>query len=84
MLVGWDWASESHDVSVIDDDGRLADPWAARIYNDARTRGKRHPHATRILARAWLRIIWACYRDGTCYDPAEHALPATENLETAA
>lgn len=25
-----------------------------------------------ILARAWLRVMWACWRDGTCYDPAIH------------
>jgi hypothetical protein len=34
--------------------------------------GKRHPHAVRILARAWLRVIWACWRDKTCYDAAVH------------
>ncbi|MFF3879014.1 hypothetical protein ACFYYV_47700, partial [Streptomyces sp. NPDC001978] len=26
----------------------------------------------RILARAWLRAMWACWRDGTCYAPATH------------
>ncbi|WP_018382399.1 transposase [Wenjunlia vitaminophila] len=26
-------------------------------------------YAARILARAWLRVMWACWRDGTCYDP---------------
>ena len=30
-----------------------------RLYADARARGKRTPHATRIVARAWLRVIWA-------------------------
>lgn len=54
------------------DNSRHGDDWAATIYNDARTRGKRHPHAIRILARAWLRIIWACWRDKTCYDPTLH------------
>ncbi len=54
------------------DNSRHGNDWAARIYNDARARGKRHPHAVRILARAWLRIIWACWRDKTCYDPAVH------------
>jgi transposase len=33
---------------------RHASPWAAKIYNDARAAGKDHPHAVRILARAWI------------------------------
>lgn len=31
-----------------------------------------HPHAVRILARAWLYVIWRCWQDGTAYDPAKH------------
>jgi transposase len=26
----------------------------------------------RILARAWLYVIWHCRQDGTPYDPARH------------
>jgi transposase len=51
---------------------RHASPWAAGIYRDARARGKDHPHAVRILARAWTGIIWRCWQDGTAYDPAKH------------
>jgi transposase len=51
---------------------RLASPWAGRLYADARVRGKRNPHATRIVARAWLRVIWACWRQGAPYNPALH------------
>lgn len=54
------------------DNSRHQSDWAAHIYNQARTRGKRHPHAIRILARAWLRIIWACWRTKTRYDPTTH------------
>ena len=39
---------------------RMQSPWAGQLYADARARGKRNPHATRIVARAWLRVIWAC------------------------
>jgi transposase len=53
-------------------DSRHASPWAAGIYADARARGKDHPHAVRILARAWSYIIWRCWQDGTAYDPAKH------------
>jgi transposase len=52
------------------DNSRHASPWAERIYRDARARGCRHPHAVRILARAWLRVIWACWHNQTPYDPA--------------
>jgi transposase len=51
---------------------RLASPWAGRLYADARARGKRNPHATRIVARAWLRVIWACWQHATPYNPALH------------
>ena len=53
-------------------DSRHASPWAAAIYDAARARGKDHPHAVRILARAWLYVIWRCWQDGTAYDPAKH------------
>ncbi len=53
-------------------DSRHANPWAAHLYNQARARGHRHPHAVRILARAWLRVIWRCWQDGVAYDPAHH------------
>lgn len=47
-------------LATFADNSRHTSPWAAKLYNDARTRGKRHPHAIRILMRAWLRVIWAC------------------------
>jgi transposase len=53
-------------------DSRQASPWAADIYQRARDRGARHPHAVRILARAWCRIIWRCWADRTAYDPERH------------
>jgi len=28
MLVGWDWAAYSHDVTVMDDDGEIVDRWS--------------------------------------------------------
>jgi transposase len=53
-------------------DSRQASPWAADIYDRARARGARHPHAVRILARAWCRIIRRCWTDNQPYDPARH------------
>ena len=28
MFVGWDWASETHDVTVLDEEGQIIDRWA--------------------------------------------------------
>jgi hypothetical protein len=43
--------------------------WASRLCADARARGKRNPHTTRIVAHAWLRVIWACWHTGTHMTP---------------
>ncbi len=53
-------------------DSRHANPWAAQLYQQARDRGHRHPHAVRIVARAWLHVIWRCWQDHQPYDPARH------------
>jgi transposase len=53
-------------------DSRRANAWAADLYARARARGKTHPHAVRILARAWIHVIWRCWQDGVAYDPARH------------
>jgi len=49
-----------------------ANAWAADTYNRARGRGCRHPHAARILARSWTRVLWRCWHDHTPYDPERH------------
>jgi transposase len=56
-------------LTLYADNSRHASPWAERIYRDARARGCRHPHAIRVLARAWLRVIWACWHDDTAFEP---------------
>lgn len=53
-------------------DCRRANPWAEDLYQRARARGHDHPHAVRILGRAWANIIWRCWQDRTAYDPARH------------
>ena len=59
------------------DNSRHASAWAASVYKSARHRGCDHPHAVRILARAWLRVLWRCWNDRVPYDPQLHgrALP---------
>jgi transposase len=68
-------------LHVFADNARHGSPWAAKLYADARARGKRHPQAIRILGRAWLRVIWACWHANTPYDPAKHR--AEQRLATA-
>jgi transposase len=59
-------------ITTFADNSRHASPWAAKVYADARTAGKDHPHAIRILARAWIRVIWPCWVSGVPYDAARH------------
>lgn len=58
------------------DNSRHSSAWAQQLYTSARRRGIRHPHAVRIVARAWLRVIWACWHNHTAYNPALHASEA--------
>ena len=59
-------------VTRLADNSRHSSPWAAAVYRRARDRGCRHPHAVRILARAWIRILWRCWQTATPYDPEQH------------
>ncbi|MHB1469645.1 MAG: IS110 family transposase, partial [Solirubrobacteraceae bacterium] len=47
-------------VCVLADSTRHWHPWAKDVYDRARARGCDHPHAIRILGRAWTRVIWRC------------------------
>ena len=58
------------------DNSRHSSAWAQQRYTSARRRGIRHPHAVRIVARAWLRVIWACWHNHTAYNPTLHASEA--------
>src|SRR5437870_141886 len=63
-------------VTTLADNSRHASPWAAAVYARARARGCDHPHAIRILARAWLRVIWRCWQDRQPYDVTRHRAAA--------
>ena len=74
-IVGFRWSCNKNLRDAVADfanDSRHANPWAADIYNRAIARKKKHPHAVRILARAWLYVIWHCWQTHTAYDPAKH------------
>jgi transposase len=59
-------------VSTLANSTRHTHPWARKVYLDARARGLEHPHAIRVLGRAWLRVLWRCWQDEVPYDPALH------------
>jgi transposase len=59
-------------VTTFADNSRHESDWAAQVYADARARGLDHPHAVRVLARAWIRVIWRCWVDRTPYDASRH------------
>lgn len=68
-------------ITTFADNSRHESDWAAQVYADARARGLDHPHAIRVLARAWIRVIWRCWIDRTPYDPSRHG-NATRLAET--
>jgi transposase len=53
-------------------DSVRASPWADQLYRRHRQASKTHPHAARILTRAWIGVIWRCWQDHQPYDPARH------------
>ncbi len=59
-------------VACLADSTRHHHPWARSVYLGARSRGLDHPHAIRVLGRAWLRVLWRCWQDEVPYDPAKH------------
>ena len=74
-VVGFRWSCDKQLRDAVTDfaaDTVKTNPWAADLYQRARTRGHDHPHTVRILARAWLFIIWHCWQDNVPYQPANH------------
>jgi transposase len=59
-------------VTTFADNSRHESDWANQVYTAARSRGHDHTHAIRVLARAWIRVIWRCWNDRVAYDPARH------------
>ena len=73
--VGWRWACNKRlraALTCMADNSRHQSPWAADVYRRARARGCDHPHAIRILARAWARVLWRAWTEGVPYDPGQH------------
>ena len=60
-------------ITCFADNSRHASAWAAAVYGKARARGCQHAHAVRVLARAWIRVLWRAWQSGSPYDPQRHA-----------
>lgn len=74
--VGFRWACNKRlraALTCLADISRHTSPWAASLYQRARDRGCDHPHACRIVARAWCRVLWSCWQKRVAYDPGKHA-----------
>jgi transposase len=73
--VSFRWACDKHlrnHLAVLADSTRHWHPWAHDVYHRAINRGCDHPHAIRILGRAWTRVLWRCWQDRTPYHPTQH------------
>jgi transposase len=77
------WACDKrlrNHLGVLADSTRHWHPWAHDVYQRARDRGCDHPHAIRILGRAWTRVLWRCWQDQQPYDITDHRA-ATRHLQ---
>ena len=73
--VGFRWACNKRlrrALCTLADNSRHCSDWAARLYLRARQRGCDHPHATRILAKAWCGVIYRAWTDLLPYDATRH------------
>jgi transposase len=69
------WACDKrlrNHMCALADSTRHWHPWAHDVYQRARARGCDHPHAIRVLGRAWSRVLWRCWQDHTPYEPTRH------------
>lgn len=79
------WSSDAKLRNALCDfagDSWQGNAWAEQRYRELR-KTKSHPHATRILARSWVQVIWRCWQDRLPYDPACHGGFQRLNSEAA-
>lgn len=73
--VGFRWACNKRlrlALCTFADNSRHESHWAAGLYLKARQRGCDHPHAVRILAKAWCAVIFRAWTDLLPYEPSKH------------
>jgi len=57
-----EWAYQSKQYSY----------WAKEFYDKKRAQGMDHQAALRALAFKWIRIVYRCWKDRTCYDESTY------------
>jgi transposase len=65
-------------LCTLADATRHHNPWAKRLYRDARARGHNHQRAIRTLGRAWCRVLWRSWQDRIPYNPERHRALQTQ------
>ena len=73
--VGFRWACNKRLRSALTlwaANSRRSSPWANDVYARARARGCDHPHAVRVLARAWVRVLWRAWTENSPYAVDQH------------
>ena len=58
--------------------------WARDYYDTKRKQGKTHHEALRALANIWVRIIFAMWKNRTCYDEATFIAARERHFHQAA
>lgn len=74
-IVSFRWGADRQLRDALCDfagNSRRASPLGSGPQQRVRARGHDHPHAVRILARAWVDITWVCWTTTTPYDPDRH------------
>lgn len=74
-VLSFRWAVDKQLRGAVTDfagDSHAANAWGKDLYRRARDRGHNHPHAVRMLARAWLHVICRCWHNQVPYNPAKH------------
>jgi transposase len=80
--VHWRWATSKFIRQTFHEFAQYSIPhveWARAFYHRQRQRGNTHHGAVRALAYKWIRILWRCWQDGTCYDDARYMRALTES-----
>jgi len=69
-------------ITCFADQSRHVNRWAADVYHRPRSRGCDHPHAIRVLSRAWVRVLWRAWFTKMPYQPHLHRSSAALNATT--
>jgi transposase len=73
--VSFRWSADKQLCDAVCDfaaNSRQSNPWAKTSTTGPSPAATTTPTPVRILARAWLYVIWHCWQTNTAYNPAHH------------